>query len=112
MELQMGMKADSLFLSTLPARGATSGFTSTASAQEFLSTLPARGATNGTLHYDTGGFISIHAPREGSDLDIMGYSCPLCIFLSTLPARGATRKQMAQIIAQQISIHAPREGSD
>ena len=57
----------------------------------FLSTLPARGATVtlGALG-EPDGAISIHAPREGSDpvapellLDANG-------FLSTLPARGAT----------------------
>ena len=45
MELQMGIKADSLFLSTLPARGAT-----------------AIGAAEHRVEV-----ISIHAPREGSD---------------------------------------------
>ena len=55
----------------------------------FLSTLPARGATNKLLAYEDTGLISIHAPREGSDLflgDVLG--------------------------GQKISIHAPREGSD
>ena len=56
----------------------------------FLSTLPARGATQGAVAHLAVGSISIHAPREGSDLPI----CPTCkrrsrIFLSTLPARGA-----------------------
>ena len=56
--------------------------------------------------------ISIHAPREGSD------GCNLYLFrthiefLSTLPARGATRKTGGYIAGQKISIHAPREGSD
>ena len=57
----------------------------------FLSTLPARGATEPCALVFVRFHISIHAPREGSDLDVMGHSCPLCIFLSTLPARGATR---------------------
>ena len=55
----------------------------------FQSTLPVRGAT----HIGGPGlvveFISIHAPREGSDLDNRGT-------LEEIP----------------ISIHAPREGSD
>ena len=79
--------------------------------------------------------ISIHAPREGSD--IQGFTC-FCIrsaFLSTLPARGATRSRspgqrrrpdfyprsprgerliLGAVLwpAVRISIHAPREGSD
>ena len=55
----------------------------------FLSTLPVRGATDGLAIDPERICISIHAPREGSDLH-------------------------ADIdkIARQISIHAPREGSD
>ena len=57
-----------IFLSTLPVRGATGRFGETMDAAEFLSTLPVRGATYG-LHYQKRSiFISIHAPREGSDL--------------------------------------------
>ena len=58
--------------------------------------------------------ISIHAPREGSDL-----LCPwpgsgfAREFLSTLPARGATfYHPMLANLGEMISIHAPREGSD
>ena len=102
-----------LFLSTLPARGATSrqhrplralwrhfyprsprgerqmetitNFTE----DVFLSTLPARGATSFTR-------------RRTVD----------CEFLSTLPARGATDGKKPIIHYKSISIHAPREGSD
>ena len=35
--------------------------------------------------------ISIHAPREGSDWTVRGRSSRVKIFLSTLPARGATK---------------------
>ena len=38
-------------------------------------------------------FISIHAPREGSDELADMWSNPFVLFLSTLPARGATEKQ-------------------
>ena len=58
----------SVFLSTLPARGATGTPTSANGCQEFLSTLPARGATS------TASCISFEN----------------VLFLSTLPARGAT----------------------
>ena len=56
----------------------------------FLSTLPARGATFlvGKARDDRP--ISIHAPREGSDqLPSLGF-VEMLEFLSTLPARGAT----------------------
>ena len=56
-----------LFLSTLPARGATKTCRAGTKTTAFLSTLPARGATTSyfiTLTYTE---ISIHAPREGSD---------------------------------------------
>ena len=78
----------------------------------FLSTLPARGATVRCVVYDASCLISIHAPREGSDFKILRISfitsyfyprsprgerpvgpawLPLvAAFLSTLPARGAT----------------------
>ena len=55
----------------------------------FQSTLPARGATVDRDFKDKSGEISIHAPREGSDIgwaDIRS--------------------------TNSISIHAPREGSD
>ena len=55
----------------------------------FQSTLPARGATQLPTDSGDGIRISIHAPREGSDVE-----------LATLCG------------AALISIHAPREGSD
>ena len=79
-----------IFLSTLPAWGATFSCTLGAGPkQAFLSTLPAWGATR-----DAGlrlglGNISIHAPRVGSD------ELNWCGFLLVC-----------------ISIHAPRVGSD
>ena len=79
------------FLSTLPARGATS-WRRTAAARTprgFLSTLPARGAT----------------PLTDEAVDFV-------IFLSTLPARGATVQKITRQVQRKISIHAPREGSD
>ena len=56
----------------------------------FLSTLPARGATHhpGIQHGSNG--ISIHAPREGSDALRRSSLAGSVSFLSTLPARGAT----------------------
>ena len=82
----------------------------------FLSTLPARGATLGYKDLDAGVLlISIHAPREGSDihprpgrhagrdfyprsprgerLSEREQAIIQELFLSTLPARGATQSQ-------------------
>ena len=83
----------------------------------FLSTLPARGATTYSMDGARRRIISIHAPREGSDLPLIAAarcrhnfyprsprgerraapasSCPSvrAAFLSTLPARGATRQE-------------------
>ena len=79
-------------------------------------------------------FISIHAPRTGSDTHslIIGiprgnfnprsphgerqgnclYDRHTCEFQSTLPARGATQQVHARCAGLLISIHAPRTGSD
>ena len=56
----------------------------------FLSTLPARGATTAQQPEATAETISIHAPREGSDWRLTPEAAPGILFLSTLPARGAT----------------------
>ena len=79
------------FLSTLPARGATSPVLyGLVASSTFLSTLPARGATGRLAHGIQLSRISIHAPREGSD-----------------PSNRAMDTGTSNI-----SIHAPREGSD
>ena len=79
------------FLSTLPARGATTDGANTVKVTvKFLSTLPARGATGRRARVHHALKISIHAPREGSD----GFRWEL------------------QADNKLISIHAPREGSD
>ena len=57
--------------------------------------------------------ISIHAPREGSDGLVPTPQETQEAFLSTLPARGATRRcACPAAVLCAISIHAPREGSD
>ena len=100
----------------------------------FLSTLPARGATHRITQLEAKCKISIHAPREGSDQGFYrggmkgaeflstlpargatGYLAAghkLIQFLSTLPARGATLCRGSHLYQCLISIHAPREGSD
>ena len=78
----------------------------------FLSTLPARGATADEHEAQPAQQISIHAPREGSDSILAPFSNSLVRFLSTLPARGATGSPTRSALYAAISIHAPREGSD
>ena len=57
-------------------------------------------------------YISIHAPRVGSDFT--KNSCESCRakFQSTLPVWGATLGMEMGIELLKISIHAPRVGSD
>ena len=58
-------------------------------------------------------FISIHAPRMGSDRATRGEITNNHPFQSTLPGWGATSLPLDNLSqAQRISIHAPRMGSD
>src|SRR5699024_3892282 len=79
-----------LFLSTLPARGATSTSKNLCFSLLFLSTLPARGATP-TNGHDTG-LIQNFYPRSPRGERLFRESLKVLheVFLSTLPARGAT----------------------
>ena len=108
-----------IFLSTLPARGATGEVVRLPHNPEFLSTLPARGATRVFHQLFHVGDISIHAPREGSDRASQAPALAVrhfyprsprgerqtpspCrfkrrVFLSTLPARGATGRECGQL---------------
>ena len=56
--------------------------------------------------------ISIHAPREGGDVKIVVTGPRASQFQSTPPARGATRYPVCLINCVKISIHAPREGGE
>ena len=56
--------------------------------------------------------VSIHAPREGSDIKRGSRGMILHVFQSTLPAKGATGVALACRQLTDVSIHAPREGSD
>ena len=57
-------------------------------------------------------YISIHAPREGSDKFSLDALLKDPKFQSTLPVRGATAPEVSVSPLAPISIHAPREGSD
>ena len=56
--------------------------------------------------------ISIHAPREGCDEHLTEADFVLEAFQSTHPARGATVGDIVVHGRVAISIHAPREGCD
>ena len=57
-------------------------------------------------------FISIHAPRVGSDWTVPGPTRSRPRFQSTLPVWGATVPVGLVSVRGIISIHAPRVGSD
>ncbi len=57
-------------------------------------------------------FISIHAPRVGSDVAVDKLELTETKFQSTLPVWGATRYILSLEGDRVISIHAPRVGSD
>ena len=78
------------FIDIYTVRGATTSFFFILSFFGFQSTLPVRGATPLFRRVNRLGFISIYAPREGSDL------VEVCVLITS----------------SIISIHAPREGSD
>ena len=56
--------------------------------------------------------ISIHAPREGGDVNPPAGRNSVNGFQSTPPARGATAAMAVDNDFSEISIHAPREGGD
>ena len=82
------------------------------SSNRFQSTLPARGATPVHSLQEKRQMISIHAPRTGSDADVVARRKQRQKFQSTLPARGATAATARNVDNGVISIHAPRTGSD
>ena len=97
----MGIKADNLFLSTLPARGATGAMTVVAGITlRFLSTLPARGATRTrcTRFLSLASFLST-LPARGATVAVPRNRAVGMQFLSTLPARGATMGNLMSLLA-------------
>ena len=102
-----------LFLSTLPARGATpAGRRSPSGPGQFLSTLPARGAT---LHrqgvHRRGHHFYPRSPRgERPALHRVGHGP--AYFYPRSPRGERLRRALYVEPFHNISIHAPREGSD
>ena len=104
--------APASFLSTLPARGATYFTVCVVASHQFLSTLPARGATLSRHAHRSLCRISIHAPREGSDAGFVCSLTKIIYFYPRSPRGERLRKVTCVCLLREISIHAPREGSD
>ena len=92
--------------------GATVTSTATSIAFVFQSTLPVGGATIVWIMHFNIMFISIHAPRGGSDGRWVEGPYSPDKFQSTLPVGGATHGHLFHRASEPISIHAPRGGSD
>ena len=102
-----------IFLSTLPARGATSIDLYCGILAHYFYPRSPRGERRRNQRITRKSLcISIHAPREGSDVESVSGQHFVNVFLSTLPARGATDPSLHRNSLALISIHAPREGSD
>ena len=82
------------------------------SREVFQSTLPVGGATPVPPLPLALVYISIHAPRGGSDRERWAIPLNVILFQSTLPVGGATPAAQDVLHLFGISIHAPRGGSD
>ena len=100
------------FQSTPPARGATPPNRCGHPSTQFQSTPPARGATKTRLLKIAKQKISIHAPREGGDIDFDAIKKGTMDISIHAPREGGDAIRAARQEAQAISIHAPREGGD
>ena len=100
------------FQSTLPARGATMTDPDGESYETFQSTLPARGAT--TRRTLTPIITSNFNPRSPHGERLYGYLGTIPVYISIHAPR--TGSDICQLLADYdrptISIHAPRTGSD
>ena len=123
-----------IFQSTLPHGERPSAYYRQDIHRNFNPRPPAWGATGNAGEYDIQQFISIHAPRMGSDdaevenqgkshhfnprpphgerLSVRSRPITAFTFQSTLPAWGATTYDYSDGYLTKISIHAPRMGSD
>ena len=102
-----------LFLSTLPARGATRSAAASMASFEISIHAPREGSDRARLAADPDELISIHAPREGSDAGVPGAGdarTEISIHAPREGSDGHPRRHQRGLCA--ISIHAPREGSD
>ena len=79
---------------------------------KFQSTPPARGATLYARQHLRCCKISIHAPREGSDLNRCCFGFNGVVISIHAPREGSDANATKTTLEVGISIHAPREGSD
>ena len=101
-----------VFLSTLPARGATEEASELIQAICISIHAPREGSDRPNSCRLPAGFISIHAPREGSDASPRHGHKTDQHFYPRSP-RGERLQLCVQLVRDyRISIHAPREGSD
>ena len=77
----------------------------------FQSTPPARGATQPPAAGASSLTISIHAPREGGDVQAQEEKVHGYISIHA-PREGGDKKWLSIKYKAGISIHAPREGGD
>jgi len=80
--------------------------------EAFQSTLPVRGATGSSPNCSFIQFISIHAPRAGSDAGKFDIDLTMLYFNPRSPCGERQRGVYNRIAPLVISIHAPRAGSD
>ena len=108
-----GYRSHKLFQSTLPVWGATRGSAGAAlRPTDFNPRFPSGERRGHHQDHPRDLWISIHAPRVGSDLGGPGGRgiCPISIHA---PRVGSDRKDHTRTRGPaQISIHAPRVGSD
>ena len=102
----------SAFQSTLPVKGATVRFTVRVPLTRFQSTLPVKGATGDAGLDENVTVVSIHAPREGSDLSVSFLRFRSKRVSIHAPREGSDRGWRTHQWCYRVSIHAPREGSD
>ena len=100
------------FQSTLPARGATN-LPEYGSAKPVISIhAPREGSDLRQIGISLRNLISIHAPREGSDRLVIIINHPLLHFNPRSPRGERLSNTALRPTRPEISIHAPREGSD
>ena len=101
-----------VFQFTHPGRGATSSREIGCPPSVFQFTHPGRGATTSPTPHRGISCVSIHAPREGCDVQSSPRFFGLFEFQFTHPGRGATKSVCIILKGRVVSIHAPREGCD
>ena len=92
-------------------RGATIGHHKIELTEQFQSTLLVRGATWNIFQKEFYHYISIHAPRERSDIHVFGFQNTSLISIHA-PRERSDMFSAIKSMFKDISIHAPRERSD